>query len=78
MSNKYQRLHDECITARGIQIEVPLEPDEAVVADAPLVFCYGHTEIPHNVDVYTAQVQRCELPLCGCHACLHAVRLNPQ
>ena len=41
-----------------MQIEVPIEPDEGVVADAPLVFCYGHTDVNHNMDVYTIQVKR--------------------
>jgi hypothetical protein len=41
-----------------LQIEVPIEPDEGVVADAPLVFCYGHTDINHNMDVYKTQIKR--------------------
>ena len=43
---------------KAMQIEVPVEPDEGVVADAPLVFCYGHTDVSHNMDVYTTQVKR--------------------
>jgi hypothetical protein len=41
-----------------LQIEVPIDPDEGVVADAPLVLCYGNTDVMHNVDVYKAQVDR--------------------
>lgn len=43
-------------------MEVPIEADEGVLTDAPLVFCYGHTEVMHNSDVYLAQVDRCAIP----------------
>lgn len=42
----------------AVQVEVPIEADEGVLTDAPLVFCYGHSEIMHNSDVYLAQVDR--------------------
>lgn len=48
-----------CANQNLIQVEVPIEADEGVLTDAPLVFCYGHTEVMHNSDVYLAQVDRC-------------------
>jgi hypothetical protein len=43
----------------GLQVEVPIEPDEGLLADAPLALFYGHTSPTYNLALYKAQIDRC-------------------
>jgi polyribonucleotide 5'-hydroxyl-kinase len=46
-------------TLSAAQVEIPIEPDEGLLADAPLVLYYGHTDPAYNVEMYKAQALRC-------------------
>lgn len=42
----------------AVQVEVPIEPDEGLLADAPLAMFFGHTAADQNAALYKAQVDR--------------------
>lgn len=50
-----------------LQVEVPVEPDEGLLADAPIVLYYAHTDPAYNTDLYKAQISRC----CPCSHLWH-------